>query len=101
MANFANVVRGAVQACHLVYSIDASQQGGRVMFECLSALIPHVWTTYGLHRVMANYLPENTRSARLLERLGFEIEGQARDYLKIAGQWRDHVLTPRINDMPH
>jgi ribosomal-protein-alanine N-acetyltransferase len=46
---------------------------------------------------MANYMPENKRSARVLEKLGFEKEGMARDYLKIAGEWRDHVLTAKIN----
>ena len=42
---------------------------------------------------MANHLPRNERSARLLARLGFEREGYARRYLQIAGVWEDHVLT--------
>jgi ribosomal-protein-alanine N-acetyltransferase len=46
---------------------------------------------------MANYRPENLRSARLLARLGFIQEGYARDYLFIDGAWRDHVLTARLN----
>jgi ribosomal-protein-alanine N-acetyltransferase len=37
-------------------------------------------------------MPENERSARLLERLGFERIGLARRYLFIDGAWRDHVL---------
>lgn len=97
IAGFANVVRGAFQACHLGYSIDAEGQGRGLMFEILSALIPHVFEHYGLHRIMANYLPENHRSARLLERLGFQVEGRAKDYLFIAGRWRDHILTSRTN----
>jgi ribosomal-protein-alanine N-acetyltransferase len=46
---------------------------------------------------MANYLPTNERSARLLRRLGFVIEGSARDYLFVGGQFRDHVLTALTN----
>jgi ribosomal-protein-alanine N-acetyltransferase len=42
---------------------------------------------------MANFRPENERSRRLLERLGFVEEGLARNYLFIDGAWRDHVLT--------
>ncbi|MBK4217613.1 ribosomal protein S5-alanine N-acetyltransferase [Paracoccus caeni] len=98
IANFTNIVRGSFHACHLGYSIDSAHQGNNLMFEILDALIPHVFTTYELHRIMANFIPENLRSGRLLERLGFETEGYARQYLLIAGAWRDHVLTARIND---
>lgn len=99
VANFTNVLRGVFLACHLGYSIDRERQGRNIMFEVLDTLIAHVFRTYGLHRVMANYVPENTRSAQLLQRLGFEVEGRARDYLKINGAWRDHVLTARIDDL--
>jgi ribosomal-protein-alanine N-acetyltransferase len=46
---------------------------------------------------MANYIPTNERSGLLLKRLGFAVEGYARDYLLINGQWRDHVLTALTN----
>ena len=46
---------------------------------------------------MANYIPENERSGRLLARLGFTREGLAKDYLFIDGAWRDHVLTALAN----
>ncbi|MCD8476266.1 MAG: 30S ribosomal protein S5 alanine N-acetyltransferase, partial [Shewanella fodinae] len=38
----------------------------------------------------------NLRSANLLQRLGFEREGIARRYLKINGQWQDHILTAKL-----
>ena len=41
---------------------------------------------------MASYLPRNDRSGVLLKRLGFEIEGKARAYLRINGRWEDHIL---------
>ncbi len=100
LCNFSDVTRGAFLACRLGYSIDGAHQGRGLMSEILSVLIPHVFQDYGLHRIMAAHLPENQRSARLLARLGFEREGYARDYLKIAGRWRDHVLTARINPDP-
>ncbi|KPY04671.1 Ribosomal-protein-S5p-alanine acetyltransferase [Pseudomonas savastanoi pv. nerii] len=51
----------------------------------------------GLHRIMASHMPANVRSERLLQSLGFEKEGYARAYLKIAGVWEDHVLRALIN----
>ncbi|EJF89712.1 hypothetical protein ME1_00482 [Bartonella vinsonii subsp. arupensis OK-94-513] len=97
IVHFTNVVRGVFQACHLGFSLDEKQQGKGLMFEILSALIPHIFHVTHLHRVMANYMPENIKSGVLLERLGFEKEGYAKDYLMIAGKWRDHILTSKIH----
>lgn len=95
--NFSNIVRGAFQACHLGYALAESAQGQGLMHEALTAAIAHVFDAMQLHRIMANYRPENERSARLLVRLGFEKEGEARAYLRINGVWADHVLTALIN----
>ena len=38
-----------------------------------------------LHRIQANYVPRNERSGGLLRRLGFVVEGYARDYLLLNG----------------
>lgn len=46
----------------------------------------------GLHRLEAACLPENEPSRRALERVGFELEGRAKQYLRINGAWRDHLL---------
>jgi ribosomal-protein-alanine N-acetyltransferase len=96
--SFTNIVRGAFQACHLGFSIDRCSQGQGLMHEALTSAINFVFTHGRLHRIMANYRPENQRSGHLLRRLGFEQEGRARAYLKINGAWADHILTSRIND---
>ncbi len=100
VANFSNVVWGPFCACFLGYHLDARWEGRGVMHEALSAALAYVFDDLGLHRVMANHLPENVRSARLLRRLGFVPEGYARDYLFIDGAWRDHVLTALTNPRP-
>jgi [ribosomal protein S5]-alanine N-acetyltransferase len=46
---------------------------------------------------MANFRPENRRSESVLTSIGFRREGLARSYLRINGQWADHVLTSMIN----
>ena len=91
--NLTNIVRGPFQACHLGYQLDQAAVGQGLMTEALRAVIAHAWGQLGLHRIMANYRPTNERSGRLLRRLGFTVEGYARDYLFLDGAWRDHVLT--------
>jgi ribosomal-protein-alanine N-acetyltransferase len=91
--NLSQVVRGPFQACFLGYQIARDQEGKGLMHEALASCLAFAFGPMRLHRVMANYRPENVRSARLLERLGFVREGFARSYLFIDGEWRDHVLT--------
>ncbi|MBX3168078.1 MAG: GNAT family N-acetyltransferase [Candidatus Eremiobacteraeota bacterium] len=91
--NFSQIFRGPFQACYLGYSLDSRWEGKGIMFEALQCALDFVFNQLGLHRVMANYVTDNERSGRLLERLGFRIEGRAPDYLQIGGQWREHVLT--------
>jgi len=95
--NYTQIARGPFHSCMLGYAIDHAHEGRGLMREGLEATIAHVFAVLGLHRIQANYVPQNTRSGRLLERLGFASEGLAKDYLFIDGAWRDHVLTARVN----
>lgn len=95
--NFSQFIRGGFQACFLGYSLDRRCVGRGMMTEALSAAIPYVFEHLGLHRIQANYVPTNERSGSVLRRLGFVVEGYARDYLFIGGAWRDHVLTSLTN----
>jgi ribosomal-protein-alanine N-acetyltransferase len=95
--NYTNIVRGPFLACHLGYQIAASHEGLGLMSEALRATNAFAFETLRLHRIMANYRPENERSGKLLERLGFAREGLAKDYLFIDGAWRDHILTSLVN----
>ncbi|MBK8172906.1 MAG: GNAT family N-acetyltransferase [Sandaracinaceae bacterium] len=95
--HFTQMARGPFQACILGYAIDHRYAGQGLMYEGARAALRHVFDAMGFHRVMANYAPTNERSGRLLRRLGFTVEGYARDYLYINGAWRDHVLTALTN----
>jgi len=95
--NFTNIVRGAFQACYLGYSIDYRFEGKGLMYEAVKAGISHVFNEMKLHRIMANYIPTNERSGNLLKKLGFAVEGYARDYLLINGNWQDHIMTSLTN----
>lgn len=99
VCNYTNIIRGTYQACHLGYAIAERHQGKGMMYEALDASIRYVFEEMRLHRIMANYLPHNHRSGDLLARLGFAIEGSARQLLMINGRWEDHVLTSKINPL--
>ena len=97
VCNFTNIVYGAFQACNLGYSIAKKHEGKGYMQEILEVATSYMFTVVGIHRIMANYIVDNERSAAVLKRLGFENEGLARSYLKIAGRWQDHILSSKLN----
>jgi ribosomal-protein-alanine N-acetyltransferase len=88
----AQVYRGIYQGADLGYKIDYLHQGQSLMYEALQAVIEFSFQQLKLHRLVANHLPDNERSARLLHRLNFRREGYAERYLYLNGEWRDHVL---------
>jgi ribosomal-protein-alanine N-acetyltransferase len=95
--NFTQIHRGPFQSCVLGYQIDEEEQGKGMMFEALSTALAYMFDVRRLHRIEANYRPENERSARLLTRLGFLEEGISRAYLFIDGAWRDHIRMAKIH----
>lgn len=96
--NFHAFLRGAAQFCYLGYSLAAQEQGNGYMLEALQVALNYVFAELNIHRVMANYIPYNRRSGNVLKKLGFVIEGYAREYLLINGQWQDHILTSLTNN---
>ena len=93
--------RGVAQAASLGYWMGAPHAGQGYMTAAVRAILPFAFDTLHLHRVEAACLPNNEASIRLLERVGFTREGYARNYLCIAGQWRDHLLYAILaSDLP-
>lgn len=92
--------KGAAQSCMIGYWMGAphAQQGH--MFAAVQLVIPYIFNGLQLHRVEAACIPENEKSIRLLEKAGFQREGLLREYLKINGQWHDHVMFSRLAPAP-
>ena len=87
-----NLQRGVAMSCSLGYWVGAQHTRQGFMSEAITSLLPFVFDTLGLHRLEAACLPSNIASQGLLRKLGFHEEGFARDYLRINGQWHDHLL---------
>jgi len=84
--------RGVAQAATLGYWMGAPHAGKGRMTRAVAAAVHFGFDTLRLHRIEAACIPDNAPSISLLERNGFQREGFARAYLKIADAWRDHVL---------
>lgn len=95
-----NIRRGVAQSCSLGYWVGQNWSGKGYMTEAARALIPFVFDRAGLHRIEAACLLANEPSKRLLRRVGFKDEGIARQYLRINGDWQDHLLFAMLASDP-
>ncbi len=95
-----NVRRGVAQSCSLGYWVGEMYSGKGHMTEAARAILPFIFDRAGLHRVEAACLPTNEPSRRLLKRVGFTEEGVARKYLRINGDWQDHLLFAMLASDP-
>jgi [ribosomal protein S5]-alanine N-acetyltransferase len=94
--NINNVRRGVAQMATLGYWVGLPFARQGYMADALQLVMPYAFSELGLHRLEAACLPRNLPSIALLKKSGFEEEGYAKDYLKIAGRWEDHILFARL-----
>lgn len=91
-----DVMRGVAQKGTLGYWIGQPYAGQGLMTEAAAAVCAFAFDALKLHRVEASCLPRNEPSKRLLQKLNFTQEGFAQGYLRINGQWEDHLLWGRL-----
>ncbi len=84
--------RGAAQCAMIGYWMGERHAGQGHMLAALKLAVSYIFSSLQLHRIEAACIPDNHRSIRLLEKAGFQREGYLREYLKINGEWRDHVM---------
>lgn len=91
------IERGPFQSCRLGYLVSQHANGRGLATSAVGEVVGVAFGELGLHRVEAGTLLDNVRSQRVLERNGFVRFGIAPAYLRIAGEWRDHVLFQRVS----
>jgi len=84
------IVRGPFQSAFISWNVDHAEEGKGIATEAVSHVLQSAREELHLHRIEANIRPENIRSRRLAEKLGFVYEGTSRNYLFVDGAWRDH-----------
>lgn len=95
------ISRGSANSAYLGYWIVRSFAGRAIMPTALALVVDHCFGDVGLHRVEANIRPENAASRRVVDKLGFRLEGTRVRYIHIAGDWRDHLsFALTVEDVP-
>lgn len=95
-----SVIRGSFQSCSIGYWLAESAQRKGLATAAVREATHLAFQDLRLHRVQAESLLHNTRSQRLLERVGFVRYGTVEAYLKIDGRWQDNVLYQLLTPTP-
>jgi ribosomal-protein-alanine N-acetyltransferase len=96
--NLRNITRGVAQSAAIGYWAGQPYARSGYTLGALRTLTRFAFVTLGLHRLEAACCTDNEPSCRLLLKAGFKYEGVARSYLKINGNWRDHLTFGLIED---
>lgn len=95
---FSGITYGPFQSCSMGYWVAPESNGHGFATDAVRAMTGLAFEGLGLHRVQAETLIPNTRSQRVLERVGFARYGTAPQYLKIEGRWQDHLMYQLLAD---
>ena len=70
------------------YVINPAYHGKGLATEAVQEILRFGFENLSLHRIEAKFIKENTRSLMLMERVGMQFEGYAREAMKIKGAYR-------------
>ncbi len=86
-----SVQRGPFQSAFVGYWIDRELAGQGYVPEAVVMTLHFAFEAIVLHRVEISIIPRNRASLRVVEKLGLRMEGVARRFLEIDGEWEDHA----------
>lgn len=92
------ITLGSSRSANLGYWVARTHAGRGIIPAAVAMVCDHLFETADLHRIEIAIRPDNTRSLRVVEKLGFTKIGLAPSYLHIAGHWRDHVVYQLVVD---
>lgn len=87
-----SLVGGSASLGHIGYWIDERFAGRGMIPTAVAMATDYCFDVVGLHRIEIAIRPENVKSLRVVEKLGFRAEGLRPRYLHIDGDWRDHLI---------
>lgn len=86
------ITYGSASWAQAGYWIDQRWAGRGIIPLALAMAADHCFFTLRLHRLEVAIRPENERSLRVVEKLGFRHEGRRPRYMHVDGDWRDHEM---------
>ena len=89
--SFSEIKRNSFFSCQTGYKVDSDYVNQSYGAKMLSEAIKIMTSEYSMHRITAYIMPDNLPSIKLVEKLGFELEGIARSYVLLNGTWMDHL----------
>ncbi len=95
--NITHIQRQVAQSAQLGYWVGEHYARQGFARAAVSAASKFCFEGLGLHRIEAAVQPENAGSIKVLEIMKFQKEGLARGYLKINGQWQDHIIYAKLS----
>jgi ribosomal-protein-alanine N-acetyltransferase len=88
--NVTSIAYGSLSSATIGYWIAERFAGRGATPTAVALATDHCFQVLGLHRMEICIRPENAKSLRVVEKLGFRYEGLKRRYIHINGDWRDH-----------
>jgi [ribosomal protein S5]-alanine N-acetyltransferase len=86
------IVGGSASWGQIGYWIDQRLAGHGIIPTAVALAVDYCFQVMSLHRIEIAIRPENTKSLRVVAKLGFRPEGLRPRYLHIDGDWRDHLV---------
>ena len=82
----------AHRRCEIGFALARNRWGRGEASRAVAAVVEYAFSVLDLHRIEADVDPRNSRSLRLLERLGFKREGLLRERYQVNGELQDSAI---------
>ncbi|MFZ1412455.1 MAG: GNAT family protein [Micropruina sp.] len=86
------IAHGSASWAQVGYWVDEKWAGRGIVPLALALGGDYCFHTLRLHRLEVAVRPENLKSLRVVEKLGFRYEGRRPSYMHVDGDWRDHEM---------
>ncbi|NBU32491.1 MAG: N-acetyltransferase [Actinobacteria bacterium] len=96
--NVSSISQGSLWSCHIGYWIDERVANRGLMTTAVALVSHYLFTERSIHRIEIAIRPENAPSNRLVQKLGFQLEGIRKSFIHIDGAWRDHNVYVMFQD---